>query len=611
LSYKPYDDVDGEWIDGGTTPLTEPIDLPRGVLRIRLEKPGFETGEFAVANPGPLIDSLDRDPLLDAFDFLPSLVLSESGRLPPDMVLVPRTKFPILMVGLTVGTVGDLREVPSFAIARFEVSNREYKEFVDAGGYDNPAYWSGLEFRDGSRVLTWSEARARFVDRTGRVGPAEWELSSFAEGKGDFPVTGVSWYEAVAYSRFRQLSLPTMHHWLRAAYAPLEAAFSTASEVAESSRFLADGPVEAHERLGLGPWGTWNTAGNVREWTWNAQGDERVALGGSWRDYLFTYQIVQTVNPMDRLPEIGLRLMKIIDPVPDDLLAPIPKRFDEASAKREPVSDDAFEAMRFQFTAGVRTPRHVKVERFLESDTWTADEVVLTFGTDDTFTLYLFLPRGPRGKLQPILYGPPGDASAYARPNRDVIEQMRTMDMVTNGGRAVVVPIWAGTYQRFTPAPKDPKENHDRLRRAALRWYEDAATTIAYLWTREDIDVDRLGFLGISWGGYLLGPTLLAIEGRLKTGVLIGTGITLVPFHPMGDAVNYAPRVHVPVLMINGRHDSIFPYELSQMRMFDLLGSPAADKKHVVYDVGHFRYPRNLMAKEVSDWFDKYLGPVK
>ena len=59
------------------------------------------------------------------------------------------------------------------------------------------------------------------------------------------------------------------------------------------------------------------------------------------------------------------------------------------------------------------------------------------------------------------------------------------MDMVTNGGRAVVVPIWAGTYQRFVPAPKDPKENYDRLRRAALRWYEDAATTIAYLYTRE------------------------------------------------------------------------------------------------------------------------------
>ena len=79
----------------------------------------------------------------------------------------------------------------------------------------------------------------------------------------------------------------------------------------------------------------------------------------------------------------------------------------------------------------------------------------------------------------------------------------------------------------------------------------------------------------------------------------------------MGDAVNYAPRVHVPVLMINGRYDSIFPYELSQVRMFDLLGSAANEKKHVVYDVGHFRYPRNSMAKEVTDWFDKYLGPVK
>src|SRR5262245_21802627 len=125
------------------------------------------------------------------------------------------------------------------------------------------------------------------------------------------------------------------------------------------------------------------------------------------------------------------------------------------------------------------------------------------------------------------------------------------------------------------------------------------------------MDVDRMGFLGFSWGGYFLGPMLLAVEGRLKAGVLMGTGIVLARIHPMADAVNYAPRVRVPVLMVNGRFDSIFPYELSQVRMFDLLGTQAADKKHLVYDGGHFRYPHNSVAKEVTDWFDKYLGPVK
>src|SRR4030095_11492879 len=122
---------------------------------------------------------------------------------------------------------------------------------------------------------------------------------------------------------------------------------------------------------------------------------------------------------------------------------------------------------------------------------------------------------------QPILYGPPGDASFRARPNREVIEQLRTVDIVPSGGRALIVPIWAGTYQRFSPTPRDPVETYDRLRGRALRWYDDAATTIAYLATRRDMDVDRMGFLGFSLGGYLLGPMLLAVEGRLKVGVLI------------------------------------------------------------------------------------------
>jgi hypothetical protein len=62
--------------------------------------------------------------------------------------------------------------------------------------------------------------------------------------------------------------------------------------------------------------------------------------------------------------------------------------------------------------------------------------------------------------------------------------------------------------------------------------------------------------------------------------------------------------------MINGRYDHIFPYEQSQKRMFDLLGTPANEKKHMVYDVGHFAFPSNSIAMDISDWFDKYLGPV-
>ena len=48
------------------------------------------------------------------------------------------------------------------------MTNGEFKEFIDAGGYREPAHWQGLPF--GANVA-WQAAVARFVDATGRPGP--------------------------------------------------------------------------------------------------------------------------------------------------------------------------------------------------------------------------------------------------------------------------------------------------------------------------------------------------------------------------------------------------------------------------------------------------------
>jgi len=45
--------------------------------------------------------------------------------------------------------------------------------------------------------------------------------------------------------------------------------------------------------------------------------------------------------------------------------------------------------------------------------------------------------------------------------------------------------------------------------------------------------------------------------------------------------------------------------------MFDLLGTPAADKRHVIFETGHAVVTIQPMIKEVLDWLDKYLGPVQ
>jgi pimeloyl-ACP methyl ester carboxylesterase len=76
----------------------------------------------------------------------------------------------------------------------------------------------------------------------------------------------------------------------------------------------------------------------------------------------------------------------------------------------------------------------------------------------------------------------------------------------------------------------------------------------------------------------------------------------------MIDLINYAPRITVPILMLSGRYDHIYPYEQSQKRTFELLGTRAADKAQIAYDNGHFTLPPNRVAADVTDWFDRYLG---
>jgi hypothetical protein len=125
------------------------------------------------------------------------------------------------MVHIAAGTYGpflvSVEEAPQlalddFRIDRYEITNRQYKSFVAAGGYTKREFWEQA-FDDNGRTLSWEEAMARFKDRTGRPGPATWEAGDFPSAQADFPVSGVSWYEAAAYAKFAGKTLPTIYDW--------------------------------------------------------------------------------------------------------------------------------------------------------------------------------------------------------------------------------------------------------------------------------------------------------------------------------------------------------------------------------------------------------------
>ncbi|MEJ2086296.1 MAG: hypothetical protein P8Y44_11550, partial [Acidobacteriota bacterium] len=180
-------------------------------------------------------------------------------------------------------------------------------------------------------------------------------------------------------------------------------------------------------------------------------------------------------------------------------------------------------------------------------------------------------------------------------------------DFIPKSGRALVYPIFKGTYERHIDW-RGPNDDRDLM----IQLGKDLRRTIDYLETREDIDMDRLAYYGLSWGGNL-GPIMTAIEPRLAVSVLVSGGLYLRPpsWPPEAVPQNFAPRSTLPTKMINGRKDFGAPVETNIQPMFDMLGTPAADKNLVLLDGGHVPASPNEVIREVLDWLDLYLGPVE
>ncbi|HEX2758769.1 MAG TPA: hypothetical protein VHP60_09765, partial [Thermoanaerobaculia bacterium] len=182
-------------------------------------------------------------------------------------------------------------------------------------------------------------------------------------------------------------------------------------------------------------------------------------------------------------------------------------------------------------------------------------------------------------------------------------------DFIPKSGRALMAPIYKSTFERRDDLKSDYPEPTAFWRDHNVAWSKDLGRSIDYLETRKDIDRGNLAYLGLSWGS-AVAPIVLAVESRFKTAILESGGLEFQRALPEADQINFVSRVKIPVLMLNGRYDHFFPVESSQLPLFRLLGTPAKDKKHVIYESGHAP-PRKDFIRESLDWLDKYLGPVK
>jgi dienelactone hydrolase len=487
--------------------------------------------------------------------------------------------------------------LPSFFMDRFEVTNRQYQEFVDKGGYTRRDYWK-QPFIRGGRELAWADAMELFRDATGRPGPATWEAGRYPGGNADFPVSGVSWYEAAAYAEFAGKSLPVIAQGYKVSPNDLDRFVVRFSN-------LSGQPARVGQFDGLSAYGAYDLVGNVREWYWNAAGgDLRYTLGRQASSYG-----PEALSPFDRSPLNGFRCVRNSEALPEDTLAPRPL-LNRDFSKARPASDDVFRIYRSMY-AYDRTPLDAEVQSVPDpSEDWTRQKITFNaaYG-NQRMAAYLFLPKRASPPLQVVVFFP--SARVNFLESGAALGDLSFVDYVIKSGRAVMYPIYQGMYDRrgkaqlVLPGPTFGRE-------VGIAWSKDLGRSMDYLETRSDVDSSRLGYLGVSQGS-ASGVILTALEDRLKAVVLLDGGF-FQNEHPLPgmDQVDFAPRLKKPVLMVNGRYDATFPYESAQVPLFRLLGTPAADKRHVVFDSPHdVRLRRDDLIREVLAWYDKYLGPVK
>ncbi|MGA2557129.1 MAG: bifunctional serine/threonine-protein kinase/formylglycine-generating enzyme family protein, partial [Verrucomicrobiota bacterium] len=149
---RDYRDLSPQWEPIGKSPLNE-MKVPQGFQRWKITLPGYEVAEGALpAGPKPVELKVELDKI---------------GTIPPGMVRIEGQTCSIQLRLLDRQAMPAL-DLSDFLLDRYEVSNRRYREFVEAGGYRKPEYWKHKFVKDGVE-LSWPAAMKLFVDQTGQA----------------------------------------------------------------------------------------------------------------------------------------------------------------------------------------------------------------------------------------------------------------------------------------------------------------------------------------------------------------------------------------------------------------------------------------------------------
>lgn len=216
-------------------------------------------------------------------------------------------------------------DVPAFWMAKYPITNAQFGLFVDDGGYQNEQWWT----KEGLKKL-----KAEGWDK-----PALWDSSKW--NGDDYPVVGVSWYEAIAFCIWlrhqsgEKVMLPNDAQWQRASSGDMNLLYPWGQDWNENfcnnnvkpnvgTRTM---PVTHFEQAFTSPYKVVDMAGNIFEWCLtiyhNGKDDlenstTRIARGGSWHHDIasqFTTTFRSRNYPYRRYSFLGFRIACLIDPI--------------------------------------------------------------------------------------------------------------------------------------------------------------------------------------------------------------------------------------------------------------------------------------------------------
>lgn len=590
VHYRPYGET-GDWEPLGVTPLD--AEIPEGTAQIRFVADGHRSQVLVAPNPSTVFNNVDRP--------FYTVKLAKSSEVPADMVFVPGGNSIIPLFGFyRSADLGD------FYIGKTEVSNREFAQFMDADGYATQEFWSDLG------EIDFVDAISRFSDSTGQPGPSTWRNGTYPEGTADHPVGGVSWYEAMAYARFRGMTLPTARHWARAALGVEENNWPLAPDLLAAANLDSVGTVPASDINAISTWGAVNLVGNVREWVTTTEGNARLSLGLSFNGPQWAYAFPGSSLPRQRNAEQGFRLAYMPGGAGD------PELNLGANVPKVPVvSDDEYAEIRelFNYEPGSVTAAMATLISSKQEQEWVRDTYLIESDTiHEPLPVLVFRPAASTLPLQPVIFLPPGDSYNGKFPSEQIDIERYNIDFVVKSGRALVWPIIAGTHERFKPRPSsnNGKIGERWLRAKKVRRAEIGAV-IDFLDDHAEYNGSQVSLLAASFGATMVSSNIIATESRIKTVVLLSASLAAVNPDVFPNGVNpntFWPRVTTPILVLNGQYDIANHITESRDLLLKTIGTSSELKKGVLYESSHWPLPQHRVRADTLQWLDRYVGAV-